>query len=419
MSSMFVVPVAKVINLREHPNASLLGLADVLGYQMVLPLVEDPDGCIVRSFFKGVRDEKGKRVACTSSADGLASVEATNCQAVTAPTEEVRFRHAYSEGELVVYFPADTVLPAAWVDKFGVRALMKGPDQNRVGRIRLRGEPSFGLVAPIPKDVLWTEGDNVADFFGATKYEPPMRVSCGDAAPVDSLIDPYFLRFTDIQNGRIFTDVFTPGEEVIFTEKIHGTNCRVGLLGGRPVAGSMEVRRTRPMKELNGQAVECELDSPEIRSSTYWFPFSLKGVSSMLADLAEGTKNNVILYGEVYGGSIQSLTYGIPKGRGVGFLVFGLSVNGRYLDWDTLAALCQQHCVETVPVVYRGPFSMELAKQHADGNTVVAADGQIREGIVVYPLKERIDPKLGRAVLKFIGTEYELSKHKERDNKDV
>ena len=418
MSSILVVPVTRVTNLREHPQASLLGLADVLGYQMVLPLAEDPAGGIVRTFIKGVRDEKGKRVAYDPAAGAQVPGLAPGDGAVKAETEDLHFRHAYSEGELVVYFPADTVLPAVWVDKFGVRSLMKGPDQNRVGRIRLRGEPSFGLVAPLPEGALWQEGNNVADYYGAVKYEPPLRVSCGDAAARDELIDPVFQRFTDIQNGRIFTEVFKEGEEVIFTEKIHGTNCRVGLIAGKPAAGSMEVRRAHPTREAGGQRLECELDSNEVQTSTYWFPFSVKGVLPLLVELSEETKNNVILYGEVYGGSIQSLAYGIPKGKGLGFRVFGLSINGRYLDWDELVSRCGRYGVETVPVVYRGPFSLELAKQQADGKTAMTADGQIREGIVVYPVKERTDPKVGRAVLKFVGTEYELSKHKERDNKD-
>ena len=419
MSSIFVVPVARVMNLREHPNASLLGLADVLGYQMVLPLAEDPSGSIVRTFIKGVRDDKGKRVAFPQSPGFVASEIASAGKLLNTEIEDVHFRHAYSEGELIVYFPADTILPDKWVDQFGVRSLMKGTEQNRVGRIRLRGEPSFGLVTAIPEGVSWNEGLNVADYYGAVKYEPPLRVSCGDAAPSDTLIDPFFHQFTDIQNGRIFTDIFKNGEEVIFTEKIHGTNCRIGIIAGKPVAGSMAVRRSRPTKEIDGQKIDCELNSPEIQSSTYWFPFSIKGVLQLLTALADGNNKNVILFGEVYGGSIQSLAYGIPKGKGLGFRVFGLSLNGRYMNWDELASLCQQYGIATVPTVYRGPYRMELAKQYADGTTVITTDAQIREGIVAYPVKERNDAKVGRVALKFIGTEYELSKHKERDNKDV
>jgi ATP-dependent RNA circularization protein (DNA/RNA ligase family) len=97
--------------------------------------------------------------------------------------------------------------------------------------------------------------------------------------------------------------------------------------------------------------------------------------------------------------------------------VFGLKVDGKFLDWDELEKVCGRYGVQTVPVLWRGPFSMAKAKEMADGVSTMA--GHIREGTVVYPVKEREDPKVGRAVLKFIGTEYELSKHKDADTKDV
>ena len=407
MASELVVPVASLKNLREHPNASLLGLADVLGYQMVIPLAEDAAGTIIRRFKPGVRDERGQRVP--AEAGDVA--------------EDVRFRFKYAEGQLVVYFPADTLIPAEWADKFGVRKFLKGKENDRVGRIRLRGEPSFGLVVDRPEGSTWKEGDNVADFYGAKKYEPPVWATCGDAAPRDPLVDPFFDKFTDIQNGRIFVDVLKEGEEAIFTEKIHGTNCRIGIVDGKMVAGSMEVRRKRPFKKVGEAEAECDFDSEEMKRSTYWFPWTVKGVREMMESFRPAVGPNdphnmhVILYGEVYGGSVQSLDYGIAKGKGIGFRVFGLRANGRFLDWDDLDKVCAQYGVKTVPVLWRGPFSMAKAKELADGISTMA--GHIREGCVVYPVMEREDPKVGRAVLKFIGTEYELSKHKDADTKDV
>jgi hypothetical protein len=69
------------------------------------------------------------------------------------------------------------------------------------------------------------EGDNVASFFGCKKYEPPVRATCGDAAPRDPLVDPFFDKFIDVQNGRIFVDVLKEGEEVFCTEKLRKSKC--------------------------------------------------------------------------------------------------------------------------------------------------------------------------------------------------
>ena len=362
MASELVVPVVKIENVRIHSNSDNLDICDVLGYQM----------CVPRGKYKG--------------------------------------------GELAVYFPADVLIPAEWADKFGVRNYLKGENKDRVGRVKLRGEPSFGLVVEVPEGLGWKEGDNVASFYGVQKYIPPIRVSCGDAAAYDEQIDPYFYKFTDVQNGRIFTDVLQDGEEVIFTEKIHGTSGRVGVIAGHFAAGSMEVRRKMPIiKREDGTEEAVGFGDEETARNTYWFPLSIRGVRELLKGV--GHDKNPILYGEVYGGSVQSLDYGVPSGKGLGFRVFGLRVNGKFVDWGDLERLCREYGVDIVPVLWRGSFSMAKAKELADGTSTMAS--HMREGCVVYPVKERDNPKVGRAILKYISTAYELSKHKERDTKDV
>ena len=403
MASELVVPVTRVKNLREHPNAALLCLADVLGYQMVLPLEEREGGSVVRRFVKGARDEKGKRVPF----DAQVGVE----------VEDVRFTFKYAENDLVVYFPADTLLPAEWADKFGVKNFLRGKNQDRVGRIALRDEPSFGLVVSLPEGVQWKEDDNVADYYGCKKYEPPIRATAGDAAAYDSNLDPFVQKYTDIQNGRIFVTVFADGEEVVVTEKLHGTNCRVGIVRGVDVfGGSMEIRRKRPVSQETGAPLTFE--DPEMKRNVYWFPWSIPGVASLISALCEKNDTKVIiLYGEVYGSPVQSLFYGL-NGK-LGFQAFDLSIDGKYLNWDDFEALCKKHEVPTVPVLYRGPFSLAKMKEMADGNSTVAGAEHIREGIVVKPVVERTHPKVGRVALKYIGIIYDLSKHKDKDTKDV
>ena len=366
MASELVVPVVVVENVRPHLGSDNLELCDVLGYQMCIP--------------------KGR----------------------------------YKGGELAVYFPADTLVPAEWADKFGVRKFLKGKEQDRVGRVKLRGEPSFGLVVDIPPDQKWQEGDNVAAFYSCRKYEPPIRATAGDAAAYDEKIDPFVQKYTDIQNGRIFVDIFVNGEDVIVTEKLHGTNCKIGIVRDVDIfAGSMEVRRKRPRhKTPEGLEPYAGFDDDEIKRNTYWFPWSIKSVQDLVNDLCERNAGKVItVYGEVYGSPIQSLAYGL-MGK-IGFRVFDVSVDGRYLDWNEFKVLCDKHEVPVVPVLYRGPYSMDKMKELADGNTIMEGANHVREGIVVKPVKERTDPKIGRVVLKYIGTEYEMSKHLDMDTKDV
>ena len=358
MASSCIVPVVKLENVRKHPNADKLDLADVLGYQVAIA------------------------------------------------------KDKHKSGDVVIYFPADTIISSKWAEKFGVRDFLRGKDKDRVGKIKLRGEPSFGLVVDVPDELDCNVGDNVAEYFEAKKYEPPINPHQADMAKYDSDIDPYFQKYTDIENGLIYIDVFKQGEEIVANEKIHGSNCRVGCVHENIVAGSHTTRRKYP--QVDG--VDCSVDDEQIRRSIYWYPWSIESVRNMISDLSKEFIE-IILYGEVYGRSIQSLDYGIPKGQGLGFRAFDLLLNDKYVDYDRFCSLCDQYGVERVPEIYRGPFDINKIKEIADGNSLISEANHIREGVVVKPVKERTDPKIGRAILKYIGTEYSLSK--KSDYKDV
>ncbi|MHA1169307.1 MAG: RNA ligase (ATP) [Candidatus Hodarchaeales archaeon] len=358
MASSCIVPIVILENVRPHPNADKLDVVDVLGFQACIP--------------------KGSKT-----------------------------------GDIRVYFPADTIIPDEWSEKLGVKNYLVGKDKNRVGKIRLRGEPSFGIVIPIPDELSSCNvGDNVSFFFQATKYEPPMKSTAGDSAKFDPRIDVFFERYTDIENGRIFMDVFEPGEEVIVTEKIHGTNCKIGIIDDTLVAGSMGVRRTPPIPDIN---MHSDFNSPSFLSSTYWFPWSIPEIRLMIGAIYRKHRE-VLVYGEVFGGSVQSLHYGISKGRGLGFRVFDIMLDGKYMIWEELYALCFCYGVSMVPILFQGPFDFDKIKELSDGSSAIYSS-HIREGVVVKPIVERTHPKIGRVILKYIGSQYELSK--QSDSKDV
>jgi RNA ligase (TIGR02306 family) len=387
MGSDCIVPVVEVSNVRIHPNADMLSIAEVLGYQVVSGLVEDPDGPIVRNFVRGRRDEKGRRIPCDPS----------DCS-FTDMYEEVRFSFRYKEGSLAVYFPADTVLTDEWAEKFEVKHLLK--TGNRVGRAKLRGEPSFGLVVELPEEGKdWPLGHNCAEFFDGQKWEPPAdKVSAPDAAPYDSDVDPHFVKYTDIQNGRLLYSHFQVGEKVVATEKIHGKNVRIGMIDGQYVVGSRTYRKVQE------------------KDKVFWPLINRSGIKFLLAYLG-GDAKTVILFGEIYGRGIQSLHYGTTREHG--FRLFDIYVDGNYLGYEEFAKACDDNGVERVPVLYEGPFDLAKIQEVADGESTLPGADNIREGTVVRPVVERRDPSLGRVILKFLSTEYELSKHKKKDTTDL
>ncbi|EFH88524.1 RNA ligase (ATP) [Ktedonobacter racemifer] len=328
MSSL-IVPVATIDKIGPHSNADALELAQVLGWQIVVP--------------------KGQ----------------------------------YTVGDKIVYFPPDTVLPLELSERFGVTKYLS---KQRIRCAKLRGEPSFGLIVK-PEDAAWEPGQNVADFYSVKKYEPPLRSSAGDAE-VDN---PLFWEYTEIENMRNFPDIFTEGETVLVSEKVHGTSSRVGMVEGELMAGSKALRRKRP-------------DDDRFAVSTYWFPLTLESVRRLVEDLGQ-EHQQVILFGEVYGSRIQSFAYGLSNGR-IGFRAFDLLVDGAYLDWPEFLAYCERYGIETVPVMARIPFSLDEIKRLSEGSTLLTENAHIREGVVVRPIQERTSPKTGRVILKYVSDSY-------------
>jgi RNA ligase (TIGR02306 family) len=355
--STIKVEVTRIHDVRPHPNADALELATVGGWQMAVK--------------KGV----------------------------------------YKDGDPIVYFEQGTTLPREVADRLGVTAYLKdrtdinGDKVLVIHRVRLRGEPSFGLV--IEPEPGMEVGQDVAEFYGAEKYIPPLRTEAGDSAPSD----PRFPAYTEIENLRSYPDVITDGEEVVVAEKIHGTNCRVGFVtnvvdGGRRqqlMAGSRGLRRKEPP------------DLEAARLNTYWYPLTLLSVDNLLRDLFTQGHDQAVLYGEVFGSGIQSFTYGQ---RGIAFRAFDLMIDGRYVGQDEFVAWCEKHGVEMVPVLYRGPYTLATIKQLSEGDSLVGGQHG-REGVVVKPAHERQDVKLGRVIFKYIGDAYLFGKAAEQDTTDL
>lgn len=313
---------------------------------------------------------------------------------------------AFKDGDPVVYFEAGTVLPQDVAEQMGVLPYLKtntdidGQRVLVVHRVKLRGEPSFGLVMPVPESYMRV-GDDVADYYGATKFYPPRRLHDGEFEEAH----PLFWKYTDVENLRNYNTVLQDGEEVVVTEKVDGTNCRVGYVVEDAkvvlMAGSKTFQRKKPAAD-------------DKRRNTYWFPFVKQGVRSLLADLVSKGHRQAILYGEVFGRGIQTLDYGQTQ---IDFLAFDLMIDGRYVDHDTFAGLCDAFGLDRMPVLYRGPFSLSIIKGLSDGRSTIGGN-HFREGVVVRPVKERNDVRTGRVILKYHGDEY-LFKYAEKDTTDA
>lgn len=111
------------------------------------------------------------------------------------------------------------------------------------------------------------------------------------------------------------------------------------------------------------------------------------------------------VYGEVFG-QVQNLKYGSTSGN-IFFAAFDILRGDKWLDFD------EAHTVGTpltwVPLVFRGEFDKELILEFAERDSLWPGANHYREGVVVKPVQERTDRKIGRVQLKIVGNRY-LSK---------
>lgn len=359
MSSL-IVEVCEIKNIESHPNADRLDIAQVKGWN-----------CIV-----------GK--------------------------------NQYKIGDWVVFFPPDSIIPNNIIEKYELEFLKK---DGRVGTLKLRGFISQGLVLPVTGLCSeWIDlGDNVADILGIKKYEVQERiVSKSGKITSKKVQNPYFSKYTEIENVKNFDREFQEGDIVVITEKIHGSNIRFGWL---PIeinfknGNVLGILRSLWKKYILGEKCEFVYGSHNVQlqfvnDKNFYgkniYAEVLKGVDKYL--LPAG----YIFYGEVYGKGVQDLEYGKS---GLDLALFDIKniQTGEYIDILKMFSMCTELGLMTVPILYQGQFDYNVLKKCTEGQSSICPT-QLREGCVVKPILETNSRKLGRLVLKSINPEYLLRK---------
>lgn len=317
----------------------------------------------------------------------------------------------YNVGDLVVFCPPDSVIPSNIIEKYNLEFLKKN---GRVGSIKLRGYLSQGLILDLPEGN-WKLGDNVADIFGITKYEVPESPSIqGIKQPSKKKINPLFDRYTEIENVKNFNDVFTLGDVVLITEKIHGSNARFGNL-------EISINKRQPFsykircwykKHILKQTHEFVYGSHNVQITSNnnrhsFYGDDIWGKIAKKYDMANIIPKDYIVYGEIYGKGIQDLTYGLED---IDIVIFDIKYKDKYLDWEAVWDFCCEHNLKTVPQLFVGEFSQNVLEKCTMGNSIIYPK-QIREGAVIKMLHEENHPKIGRKILKSINADYLLRKN--------
>lgn len=250
-------------------------------------------------------------------------------------------------GEKVMFIPAESVLPLELSELLGVtKYLAKG----RVRVARLRGNRSEGLIVSAEK---------VKPYLPyIMKWEDKPTVQMQGQTKSLSEINIDFEKFYKIPNILNEPFTFEKGERIVYSEKIHGTNTRIGIL-------------TNPItQEAELYVGSHNIVLKETENNIYWK--KAKHLQNIL-------KPGYVFYGEIYGQGIQHLHYDqkIPEIR-----FFSASKKGTYLLPEDFMILCD-NCILPRVQFHKTEFKdieqlRELAEQPSE---LTKSHG--REGIVI------------------------------------
>jgi RNA ligase (TIGR02306 family) len=379
MAEHRLVTIEKITKVTEHPNADKLDIVDIQGWQ-----------CVTQ---KGV----------------------------------------YKKNEIVIYFHIDSILP---VD---IEKRIFGPDakitlnKHRIRAIKIRSMLSYGLVVPISlfSDLIKDEkvNDDVTNIFKVTKYEPIINKK--NILYVNRqkkrYENPNFKKVRKPERLSNYKGCFD-GKEVMITEKIHGTSCKVGW-----VLRPNNTWKEKLIIKLFGnyqfvyRTMEVQLQKHDTIMDKILTKIGIRKYKGYYKDINYGNvyakivnqyELKVIISPgyeiafEIYGSKIQkNYTYGLKHNEHK-MAVYAVIKDGKYLPPHDAYAFCEIHKLPHVPILYIGMFSNDELNRCTVGVSVLDPNTKVREGCCIVPL----DGKplwMGKEVMKSINPYYELKNQTE------
>lgn len=287
----------------------------------------------------------------------------------------------FRAGDKAVYVPPDYVVPT---DRPEFAFLKRdGRDVERITVRRFRGTLSQGLLIPLPDSLAQESvGTNVISDLGITRYEAPLpKVAAeGSIGGPSGLYAPKF----DVDSFQRYAACFHSGEQVVVTEKIHGASARF-------------VWSEADAKLFVGSRTNWWAED---QTNLWWRALRRCPAIEKFCRENPGT----MLFGEVFG-QVQTLKYGAEKDD-VFFAAFAGLKGHDWIDWSELSRLCCAVHVPLVPHVFSGELDIERVYEMAEADSRWPGANHFAEGVVVVPMKERVDDRIGRVCLKVVSNRY-------------
>lgn len=318
--------------------------------------------------------------------------------------------NGYKTGQLACLAPKRTIIPEDLRDNF------RNIDTNQsylrggttVKSARLRGVLSEGVVIPLDyvnkklqennitgefpefqhKGIKDLVGVDISPLLKMTEHQPDIKVVFGgDLNPVRAAV---YSRH-DVEGVHIFANEFEEGEEVVVTEKLHGSQVNVMIHPD----GFVELS-SKGMIGKGATLVETD-------SNVYWKAVRNSGIIDTVLRLFHGKFAQIM-------GEVLPLQKGFTYGFTTPTLkIFRLEVDGVRVSTGTVMTDDEYSGFRKfwVPVLYRGKYDLESIKKVCKGLETVSGKGlHIKEGGVIEPLLARNARRGWPLFLKVINPKY-------------
>jgi RNA ligase (TIGR02306 family) len=306
-------------------------------------------------------------------------------------------KDSFKSGDIVLYFPIDSIIPPALAEKLGVAGKLAGKSKDRVKTIKLKGVLSQGIVGPFKLlepflierwGVDWaTKGielkpSEITEWFGVTKYEPPAILEKGaNLKPLPAGLSMYDIEGVD-RHQNIFA--LLKNQPIYVSEKVEGSNFSVTFTGEQFFVN----QRRFTIEPIEGN------------EHTWWKVAREQGLMDLAKTIYADVNVPVTIYGEMTGPGIQGNIYKIPQHQ---VYVFDIKIGDKFMDATKFLEVTSKHNVLTAPNL--GIF--DNIDVFLAGKTIIqASNGEskiyktLREGIVIKPLVEQDIHSFGRLILK-------------------
>lgn len=356
--------IVKIEKIEKHPDADSLCIYTVMGDYPVI-------------------DKIGK-----FAVDDLASY--INIDSIVPDTEQFYFlcpvnREQYEEnGEIKSRILGPKYTIGSVPEKY-----------RRIKAKKIRGYYSQGMLAEAIPGL--NVGDSIIDAFNLKKWEEEEEDNIqvnkkSRGANAEKAPEGWAIPYYDVEGIRKYLSCLGENEEIVLSEKIHGSNSAFCHDGEK-----LWVKSRNFYKKM-------DQDDP-------WWDVAIR--YDLQNKLAKFPK--MVFFAEMYG-QVKNFRYDAVIVNGklepkIKFFDIWDVGTMRYLDYDTFLDTIKEAQLESVPELYRGPWlTKEGMYPYAEGLTTLGGKN-VREGWVLRTVKERFEPRLNsRMQVKLVSEAYNLQK---------